>query len=749
MRNLRSVALTAALPLVWGLCALLPGALPTAAQTPAQPPAPGAPSPLPPRPHVTALAISEPIHVDGVLDEDVWQRAEPATHFVQREPATGAPATEDTIVKVAYTHSTLYIAIEAFTERPEDVVANEMQRDSQLYRDDSVILLLDTFHDHRNAFWFETNANGSRTDALVTDEGRDFNVQWDAVWDVAARRTHRGWTAEVAIPFASLRFDPNNDTWGFNVRRLVRYKGEEDYWSPMPLEGNPFRVSLAGELTGIHPPPPSLNLRVKPFGVAETSTVNTPFGKVNDDRTDAGLDVKWGIRRNMTLDLTYNTDFADTEVDDQQINLTRFSLFFPEKREFFLENYGLFEFGFNSPGTPLLKPFFSRRIGISRLGTVVPIDWGARLTGREGPWSVGLLDVQTRQTTVAPGFNEPDNNWGVVRLKRNIGDRSTIGLIATNRDAGNGDVNRVVGLDTSLYATNQLAFSGFYTESQDPGHPARDPGGSWAGGARAAWSGPIWNWTFDAVQVGTDYDPQAGFLLRNGIRRYYPNVVFEPRPQIPGLLNLHFAFAGDIVTDLDNRIETRSLSADVAGIRTRSQDQLTLFVDSTLDRVPFPFSIGPGVTIAPGEYSFNDVGLNYYTNDSRMLSASGYVVKGNYYGGTRFSSLADVIVRASRHLRFDTIWQRDALDLPGGSFTSNIIRERVGISVTPNLSTNAYIQYNDLGDLLSLNLRFNWTYLPGSDIYLVFNQNWQTQTLSNLMVRDRAVILKLTYLLQL
>jgi hypothetical protein len=356
--------------------------------------------------------------------------------------------------------------------------------------------------------------------------------------------------------------------------------------------------------------------------------------------------------------------------------------------------------------------------------------------------------VQTRHSTIAPGFNEPEDNWGVVRIKRNIGDRSTVGLIATNRDANGGDTNRVFGLDTSLYATDQLSFSGFYTASDDPG-PSRGQGGSWAGGARAAWAGPIWNWSFDAVQVGEDYDPQSGFLLRSGIRRYFPSVFFEPRPQIPGVLNLHFGFAGDIITDLNNRIETRSLSADVAGVRFRSQDQLTLFVDSTLDRVPFPFAIGPGVTVAPGEYSFNDVGLSYYTNDSRSLSASGYILKGNYYGGTRLSSSADVIIRASRHLRFDTIWQRDDLDLPGGSFVSNIIRQRIGISLTPTLSTNAYVQYNDLGDLLSLNLRFNWTYRPGSDIYLIFNQNWQAPSLGNLAVRDRAVILKLTYLLQL
>jgi hypothetical protein len=450
----------------------------------------------------------------------------------------------------------------------------------------------------------------------------------------------------------------------------------------------------------------------------------------------------------VTLDLTYNTDFADTEVDDQQINLTRFSLFFPEKREFFLENAGIFEFGFNSPGTPLLLPFFSRRIGISPFGTVVPIDWGARLTGRTGPWSFGLLDVQTRGADISPRAEVPDNNWGVVRLKRNIGSRSNVGLIATNRQSGGDDHNRVFGLDASLYATDRLSLNGFYTASQDPGLSG-GRGGSSAGGGRVAWAGPIWNWNVDLIQVGEDYNPEAGFLLRNGIRRYYPSVTFEPRPKIAGVRNLHFGVFADVITDLDDRVESRALSVDVAGIRFQSEDQLTLFVDSTFDRVPGPFNVGPGVTIAPGEYSFDDAGISYSTNNSRRLSVNGYVLAGDFYNGERLSSFVNVIVRASRYLRFDSIWSRDDIDLPTGSFVSNIIRQRVGVSLTPNLSTNAYVQYNQLGDLLSLNLRFNWIYRPGSDIFLVFNQNWRAPSLSNLSVQDRAVILKLTYLIQL
>jgi Domain of unknown function (DUF5916)/Carbohydrate family 9 binding domain-like len=337
-------------------------------------PAPAVPAE---RPRVAALAIAEPIRVDGVLDDAAWQQAEVAGNFIQREPAAGQPAAEPTEIRVAYTHSTLYVAIRAMAADPRDIVGEEMLRDGQLFRDDSVVVLLDTFNDDRNAYFFETNSNGARTDALVTDEGRDFNVQWDGVWEVVAQRNNEGWAAEIAIPFTTLRFDPRAETWGLQVRRLIRHRSQEVYWAPLPREVDLFRISLAGDLTGIRGLEPGLNLRLKPFGVATSADTADPIGPVADTDEDdlkAGLDLKWGLSRTLTLDLTYNTDFAESEVDDQQINLTRFSLFFPEKREFFLENAGIFEFGFNSPGTPLLKPFFSRRLGIGPTGTVVPID---------------------------------------------------------------------------------------------------------------------------------------------------------------------------------------------------------------------------------------------------------------------------------------------------------------------------------------------------------------------------------------
>jgi hypothetical protein len=716
----------------------------------AQPPGQPAVS-LPPRPTLAALKIGEPLKVDGLLDDAAWQQADVGSGFIQREPRPGEPATETTEVRVVYTDSTLYVGIRALASEPDKIVGEEMQRDGALFRDDSVLVLLDTFNDHRNAYFFEVNPNGAFTDALVTDEGRDFNVQWDAVWRAVAQRTPEGWSAELEIPFATLRFDPAKDVWGLNVRRLIRHKNEEVYWASIPLEANLFRISLGGELTGVRGPEPGLNLRIKPFGIGSATDLATPGGNVSDEELDAGLDVKWGLTRTLTLDLTYNTDFAEAEVDDQQVNLTRFSLFFPEKRDFFLENAGIFEFGFNSPGTPLVKPFFSRRIGISPFGTPVPMDWGVRLTGRVGPWSLGVLDAQTDSFDLPPFGEQPQDNWGVVRVKRNLGRRSSLGMIFTNRDQDGVGTNRVFGLDGEWKPNRQTSIAGFYSRSETSNRFL--PGGAgddWAGGLSYTRQGPIWGYGLDAVEIGEEYNPESGFLLRSGIRRYVPTFSFAPRPSKPSRIRAYnFALAGDVITDLDDRRQTVAVTANLFGVVLNTEDTFVLFGDHTFDRVPAPFAISPGVVVLPGDYRFNDVGVSFTTNSSRTYSVNGFVLGGDFYDGDRLSSSVNFAIRASKYLRSDTTWVYNDIELRTGAFTANIVRQRIGLSLSPTLFANTYIQYNDLAELLSVNLRFNWLYRPGADVFLVFNQNWSAPSLSDLSRTDREVIVKFTYLFEL
>ncbi|HEY9421561.1 MAG TPA: hypothetical protein VIW92_09115, partial [Thermoanaerobaculia bacterium] len=410
--------------------------------------------------------------------------------------------------------------------------------------------------------------------------------------------------------------------------------------------------------------------------------------------------------------------------------------------------------GFNPPGIPFLKPFFSRRIGIGPFGEPTEIDWGARLTGRAGPWSIGLLEAQTGeidQTFPFP-FTVPENNWGVVRLKRNVGVRSTVGMIFTNRDAAGAldsrfnETNRVFGLDADFNPSRALNLAGFFTKSDDSLSTGSD---DWSGGGRIAWRNPLYNWALDVMQIGADYNPEAGFLLRRDIRRYTPRFNYLPRPQISGVRNLIFGVTGDLITDTDDNQETLEVAANLFGVRFNTEDEIIVFGDYTEDRLEAPFTLAPGVVIAAGEYDFADAGIAFETNNSRRLSTDGFLLLGDYYGGDRVSSRVNLGWRPSRFLRTDTTWLRDDLDLPGGQFENNIVRQRVGVSITPDLSTNTYLQYNEAAELLSLNLRFNWIYRPGSDIFVVFNQNWRAPDLGDLSSRDRAVILKFTYLFEL
>ncbi len=458
---------------------------------------------------LAARAATGPIVLDGVLDEPSWREAPAGSDFVQREPDTGKPVSQRTEVRVVFDATTLYIGLSCFDDEPSKVIYKEMQRDQKLWRDDAVDVVLDTFDDDRNAYLFETNPNGARTDALITDEGRDFNLDWNGVWEVGARKTDEGWFAEMAIPFTTLRFDPKAASWGFNVLRYVRRRAEQSFWAPILLDADVKRVSRYGALTGIGDVREGWNLRVKPFVTGALKSTLAPTGEYDDDDSvEFGGDLKWGIARALSLDLTVNTDFAETEVDDLQTNLTRFSLFQAEKREFFLENSGIFEFGpgavgngmvsamsvgalsFGASGSsgtaPLMKIFHSRRIGIGPSGEEVPIDWGARVTGRIGEWNVGLLDVATDEAVPLSGSGRiPETNFGGVRVSRNFGERSTVGMIVTNRH-DDGNTNRAYGLDLHLRPTKQFAIDAYGSGTDNT-----KPGGTsdWSAGLLTTYNG--------------------------------------------------------------------------------------------------------------------------------------------------------------------------------------------------------------------------------------------------------------------
>ena len=710
-----------------------------------------------PRPTLEALRIDAPIRVDGVLDEAAWQQAPVASSFTAREPEDDRPAAEPTAFSVVYTDTVLYFGIRAHDSQPQAIVAKELQRDSDHGRnDDSLAIVLDTFHDQRNSFTFEVNPLGARTDSLVTDEGKDQNIEWNGVWTATARRTAAGWQAEVAIPFSTLRFDPGQSRWGLNVRRVVRRTNEESYWAAIGREIGPRAVSrlyaahwvsLAGDLTGISGVKPGRRLDVKPFVLA--SAAQQPLDQADEtvDDIDGGIDLKWGLTRSLTLDLTYNTDFAQVEVDEQQVNLTRFSLFFPEKREFFLENAGIFEFGPPNPGgmqPPLMKAFFSRRIGLDG-GEEVPIDLGARLTGRAGAWNLGLLTVGTGAVAAGNRPGAAATQHGVVRLKRDLGQRSSVGMIYTELDPRGGEQNRLYGVDLDYKPSRQSAFYLFGAASEDAGR-SEDAG---ALGTGYSYTSRSLRANVDLMESQALFNPGSGFLLRRDFRRYNPRLRWEPR------INRGVVRSLTLEAELDyfereslGRLESRKLLLAPIGMRTTGDDRFRLAFVNEVEQLFEPFEIRPGIVIPAGLYRFNSIFLRGFSNQGRRLAWRGNINVGEFMSGDRRSFALSNFVRLSRHLLTEFSWNYNDVVLPQGNFTATIYTVRLDAAFSPDLRLNTLAQYNDAAELAGINVRFNWIYKPGANLFVVYNHNWDAPTLSARETARRELIVKFNYLWQ-
>ncbi len=530
-------------------------------------------------PRLEAVRIETAIELDGRLVESAWATATPMAGFVQREPEEFSPATEETQVTVLYDASTLFIGVRAFDSDPSAIVARELQRDAGLFRDDAVAILLDTFDDHRNAYFFETNANGARTDGLITDEGDDFNLNWDGVWRVASTIDDEGWTAEFAIPFRTLRFNPELEAWSLQIRRFIRRKNESTFLVPIGLEDNFFKLSRAGHLTGLRGLEPGLALNVKPY-------ITASAGESDDEgaasETDVGLDVKWGVTRGLGLDVTLNTDFAETEVDEVQVNLSRFSLFFPEKREFFLENSGIFEFGVpGGGGGPLFRLFFSRKIGISEEGEQVPLNWGTRLAGKAGRWNLGFIQAHTGALTTDEE-EVAETDWTVLRAKREIGARSSIGAMATLKNPDGTDGSTSYGVDWTIRPSNRLSLWGFAAGSDNAVQEDLEEGESPPGddetivGVGAEWRSRVWEVEGSLVDIGDGFEPEAGFLRREGVLRTTSKVAWEPRPRTEWIRNYEFELELQRYERPDGSVESQEFQINYFGLTTESGQSISL-----------------------------------------------------------------------------------------------------------------------------------------------------------------------------
>lgn len=701
---------------------------------------------------VQAIPVQGTIEVDGEFHEAEWKSAPPATDFIQAEPLDGQPSTERTEVRLLYDRQTLYLGVTCYESGSSRRVAREMKRDFDNENEDSVEVLIDSFHDLRNAFLFVVNPWGAQADAQIAEEGTDINRDWDGVWYAKVRRLPDRWQAELAIPFRTLRLKPGQtSSMGLNVLRRIRWKNELAYWSPVPRRYEITRVSLAGDLNGLREVEGQRrNLRIKPFGLGEVRQSIAP-GPVDqsdaDLRTQFGLDVKYGLTRGLTLDLTVNTDFAEIEVDEQQVNLTRFPLFFPEKRDFFLENAGVFQFGVPrrrpgaragggslGPEEPLFL-FFSRRIGLSDDGTTIPIAGGARLTGRVGPYNLGLLAIRTKKEDSISA-----NTFTVARLKRDILNNSTAGFMFISRDSSlSGDFNRTFGVDTNLQLGQQLSILAFLAKTQTPGMKNKD----WAGQIGAQWQGPVLQFGLSYTDLQDNFNPEVGFVQRKGIRRGDGVLHLRFRPFHSGpVRELNPHQRTEYTTAQDNSLLTRKTHNAFAAF-FRDGGSLEIAYNTDFERLLRPFEVRPPVVIPPGDYRFNDWLFLYRSDGSRKVSGSVRLNRGDFYSGKRTATEIELRYRPNHHLGAAVAWQRNDVDLAQGAFTTDVVRFRGDYNFTTSMFLNGLIQVNTSTREILSNIRFNLIHRPLSDLFIVYSELRDT---NGSTVRDRALTLKFTYL---
>ncbi len=667
--------------------------------------------------------------IDGVLDEDVWTRAEPATGFIQADPLEGQPATEATEVRIAFDADYLYIGAFCHDTDPAGIVVNQIRKDFTGNDQDTFEVLLDTFADRRNGFVFSTNAEGAKADTQIANEGRDVNPNWDAVWWVQSRKGPEGWTAEFRISFKTLRFEAGlGRTWGINFARRVRRKSEISYWSPVSRAYTIYRASAGGDLEGLGTLRAGRNLRVKPFvvGGAVRAVGAGSFGR----DLAGGVDIKAGLTPSLTLDVTVNPDFAQAEADEQQVNLTQFSLFFPEKREFFLENSGIFYFGdiprnqrtasrFRPPEEDLLL-LFSRRIGLTDLGEQVPLYGGGRVTGRVGAFGLGVMTVQSEKDGGRPG-----NNYTVVRARHDIFRSSDIGAILLSRQPSGGgtDFNRVAGLDANFRFFKSLSINGFASRSDTPGVTTNQD----AAKASLGWEDSGKRVQASIMTVGEGFKDDLGFVRRTGVtRRFLDNAWFLRSESLRRHGVRQVEPHGRVFNYYDPRGDLVTRVGHVGSQFTWNNGSYAEYAfEPRIEAIARPFDIYPGVVIPAGRYDWYQHLLLFEGDHSRALSGSIRATLGDFWSGNQRTAQVSVLYRPTYRMVFDLGLQVSDIVLhrPEASFTTTLASLRSGYSFSTNMFLDALVQYRTDLKQFSVNLRFNLIHRPLSDFFVVYNES--------------------------
>ena len=721
----------------------------------------GPPPPVPPevisrdasgRTTVRAVRLTTPLRLDGRLDEELYQTVPSMSGFIQGEPQAGAPATQQTEVWMFFDDEDVYFGLRCWEAHMDRVVANDMRRDgSSVPQNDYVSLMIDTFYDRRNGIGFAITPIGGVADGQVLNE-RNYLGDWNTIFDLAVGRFDGGWTVELAIPFKSLRYRPGREQlWGLHVQRQNRWKNETSYLVEMPNANalGPravFQMSYAATVVGIEAPPAAMNLEIKPYVIGDLTTDEIAVPAISDEAGgDIGLDVKYGVTQSLTADFTVNTDFAQVEADEQQINLTRFSLFFPEKREFFLENQGLFGFGGNDAAgraagdVPVL--FYSRQIGLNR-GRPVPIRGGGRLTGRVGRYSLGLLNIQTSDEPVS---SAEATNFSVIRLKRDIWRRSAIGAIFTGRSIAQSGVgsSQTYGVDGGFTFFGNLNLNAYWARTGTDGRS----GANTSYRTHLDYTGDRYGVQLEHLLVGRTFNPEVGFLRRSDMRKSFAAFRFSPRPRVATIVR-KYSWTGSMfyIENGAGRLETRTLSGEF-GVELQSADRLTVGYDSTYEFLPRPFRIATGVTLPVGGYDFNTVQAGLTFGPQRRLYGNLRAEYGTFYSGHRTAvSISRGRVRITPQFAIEPSFSINWVDLAEGSFTTQLVGSRMTYTMTPKMFTSALLQYNSSNNSMAANIRLRWEYQPGSELFVVYNEQRDTLAPRFPELKNRAVVIKINRL---
>ncbi|WP_239489879.1 DUF5916 domain-containing protein [Luteitalea sp. TBR-22] len=694
--------------------------------------------PTPDQLNVQIIPGGETIRLDGVFDEAVWTQAVPATRFWQYAPLDRGVATENTEVRVVQDERALYFGITCHDSNPKGIITLDMRRDAPLSNDDYVGIYLDTYHDHRNFYYFSTNSLGTRRDGIVTD-ARSYNTAWNGIWEVKTRVTATGWTAEFRIPFSTLRFGGDQPmTWGLQLSRAIRRKQESVYWAPIPrwLGGRAtWRAERFGQLVGIRTDAAYARWEAEPYVLGGAQHGWRPPS--SDPRFNAGGDILYDFTPNLRGTVSIRTDFAQVEADQEVINFTRFPLFFPERRDFFLEDAGLFSAGLEQE----LMPFYSRRIGLVN-GQQVPILAAGKVSGRAGPYSIGVMNVQTQEADVSlpggPRVTTPATNYTVLRVKRNLFSNSSVGAIVTSKQTSS-SFSRLAGVDGNLWFNPALKSEVLFARTFNP-DGARD---DVVGMGRLMYSKRNVVADVRYTAVGRTFVPEMGFVTQNDLRRSSADLSYTQWINQSRVRNVVYSgsYAYDAFWDHGFLGRRGKAAADVL---FESNDKVGYAWSPARERIVVPFAVGP-ITIRPGDYDNRTHDITYTSNASRRVSATVGLGLMDYWGGDRRQLALSTNVHPTPNLSIDLIYTHNTVDHPAGAFDTTTISNRVLYAFTTDLFVKTFVQWNDLDDKLSGNLLIGWEYRPGSEIFLVYDEVRDRFASPTLAPRNRLLLVKWTY----